>query len=128
MIKAYTQWLLERNLEQPITVEYDAGKIQVYADPEVENWAGESIRLDYYKDLLGKLKSALKTNDDDSLTKLLSEIRDLPLFGQDKSVIWKAVQINGIEHKKDQAKYRLSCTMYAIKKIESFIDWVLNKK
>lgn len=45
MVKDYHQWLNERSMQTPIAVEIEAGKVKVFADPQEENWMGETVSI-----------------------------------------------------------------------------------
>jgi hypothetical protein len=132
MVKSYSDWLSEaggtRDLQTPVSIELEAGKVKVYADPQAENWAGESIRVELYEDMLDLFKEALDEEDDTALTDLLKTARELPLFGQDQSQAWKQSQVDGVEQFRTGAEYRRWLAKYCIEKINAFIDWARNNK
>lgn len=129
MVKLYEQWLSEggRDLSAPVPFEYEAGQAKVFADPEGENWVGEVTRTELYADILSELKDALNNKNDDKIRKILKDARDLPLFGLDASNAWRQSMIDSPEQSKATAEYRKHLAIYAIKKIELFLDWVKNK-
>ena len=128
MPKRYEQWISEsgmnRDLSQPITIEIDAGKVKVYADPGAENWDGESVRMELYTDLLDELQGATDDKDNQKIKSLLQDLREMPLFGQDTSNVWKQAHIDGVEDEHGDTFRRLWAARYAIRKIELFLDWV----
>lgn len=126
MAKNYQQWLNERDFSTQVNIEIEAGKVKVYADPEAENWRGETIRTKLYEDLIGKFKAALKKEDDDKIKQLLADARDLPLFSQDQSPAWKMSQIDGVEQFRSGSEYRRWLSKYVINKIQFFLDWARN--
>ena len=128
MVKAYQSWLNEggRDLSTPISIEIEGGQIKVYANPEEENWAGESIRIELYQDLLDELRQATQEKADGKIRSLLTDLRDLPLFSQDTSNAWKMAQVDGVEDIDKQALNRRSLAFYCIRKIELFLDWIAN--
>jgi len=130
MVKSYESWLNEggRDLTTPISIELEAGKVKVYADPEAENWLGETIRIEIYENLLNKFNKALDDKNDQELQLLLKDARELPLFGQDKSAAWKQSQVDGVEQFRTGAEYRRWLAKYCIEKIQAFIDWARNNK
>jgi hypothetical protein len=125
-IQTFESFLNERDLSSPVNIEIEAGKVKVYADPEAENWRGETIRTELYEELAGKFESALKEEDDAKIKQLLSDVRDLPLFSQDKSNAWKMSQIDGVEQFRSGAEYRRWLCRYVLNKIEFFLDWARN--
>lgn len=128
MIDTFEQWLgesgMNRDLSQPLTIEYEAGKIKVYADPEAENWTDESVRSELYKDLLDELRQAKKSKDNSFIKTLLQDLKETPLFGQDTSNIWKEAHIDGVQDNHGDNERRKYAAEYAIRKIELFLDWV----
>lgn len=130
MIKSYGEWLNEggRDLSTPISIELEAGKVKVYADPQAENWLGETARMEIYESFLQKFNKALDDKNDQELQLLLKDVRELPLFGQDTSPAWKMSQVDGIEQFRTGADYRRWLAKYCIEKIQAFIDWARNNK
>jgi len=128
MVKNYSQWLNERSMQTPIAVEIEAGKVKVFADPQDENWFGETVRQDIYENLKAKIEKAVKDGNSDELRQLLKDARDLPLFGNDKSNVWKEGQIDGVEKFRADGDYRKWLAQYVIRKIELFLDWARNNK
>ena len=63
--KLFEEWLLERDLSSPIFIEMEAGNIKVYADPQQEDWRGESARAEMYEEKREKLDHAVKNDDDE---------------------------------------------------------------
>jgi hypothetical protein len=128
MPKLYEQWISEsgmnRDLSQPLTIEYEAGKIKVYADPEAENWTDESVRSELYADLLDELRQTKEDKDNQGIKSLLQDLKETPLFGQDTSNIWKEAHIDGVQDKHGDDERRRYAADYAIRKIELFLDWV----
>jgi hypothetical protein len=122
--KLFEDWLLERDLSSPIFIEMEAGNIKVYADPQKEDWRGESARAEMYEEKKEKLDHAVKNNDDESMKLLLRDLRDSPLFAQDTSNEWRTAQIDGVEFSQDYAAARKNLSMYTIRKIGLFLDWV----
>jgi hypothetical protein len=114
---------MNRDMSQPVVIEYEAGKIKVYADPESENWIGETARIELYEDILEEMKDALSNKNNKKLKNLLSDVRDLPLFGQDTSNVWKISQIDGIENYGESDVNVMSAAEYAIQKIQYFLKW-----
>jgi len=125
-IQTFESFLSERDFSSPVNIELEAGKVKVYADPEAENWRGETVRTELYEELMGKIKAALKEEDDAKIKQLLSDVRDLPLFSQDKSSAWKMSQIDGIEQFRSSAEYRRWLSKYVLNKIQFFLDWSRN--
>jgi hypothetical protein len=130
MVKTYGDWLNEggRDMTSPISIEIEAGKVKTYADPQAENWMGETIREELYVDLLEEFEKALADKDDTKLQGLLKDARDLPLFGQDRSAAWKMSQVDGVEQFRTGAEYRRWLTKYCINKIQAFLDWARNSE
>ena len=130
MVQSYEQWLNEggRDLSTPISIELVAGKVKVYANPQAENWLGETARIDIYESYLSKFKKALKEENDQEIQQLLKDVREMPLFGQDTSAAWKQSQIDGVEQFRTGAEYRRWLTRYVIEKIQAFLDWARNNK
>lgn len=130
MTKRYEQWIVEsgmnRSMTQPVVIEYEAGKIKVYADPEAENWMGETSRIELYQDLLSELQDALKEKSEKKIKSLLKDARDLPLFGQDTSNVWKMSQIDGVENSNGK-DYIRAAVDYTIRKIKLFLQWADEK-
>jgi hypothetical protein len=128
MPKSFEQWINEsgmnRDLSQPITIELEAGRAKVYADPEAENWSGESVRTELYTDMLEELRDAVKEKQNAKIKSLLQDLRETPLFGQDTSNTWKQSHIDGVENKHGDDERRKWAALYAIRKIELFLDWV----
>ena len=126
-LRPYEQWLSEagmnRDMSQPIVIEYEAGKVKVYADPEAENWIGETVRVELYQDLLDEIQEALSDKDNSKLKSLLNDARELPLFGQDTSNVWKISQINGIENYGESDVNIVMAGEYAVRKIKYFLQW-----
>jgi len=132
MVKSYGDWVNEGSqdltLNTTINIEIEAGKVKVYADPQAENWTGETVRTELYEDILAEFQQALDDEDDETLKSLLKDVRDLPLFGQDQSEAWKQSQIDGIEQFRTGAEYRRWLARYVINKIQAFLDWARNNK
>ena len=124
----YEQWISEsgmnRDMSQPITIELDAGKVKVYADPEAENWSAESVRAELYEDLLEELRNAVKDKNDTKTKSLLQDLRETPIFGQDTSNVWKQSHIDGVQDKHGDSQRRFWAGQYAIRKLELFLEWV----
>jgi len=131
MVQTYAQWITEsgmnRDLSSPISIEIEGGQVKVYANPEEENWAGESVRTELYQDLLDELQQAVKEKADGKIRSLLTDLRDLPLFSRDTSNAWKMAQVDGVEDSSKQALNRRSLALYCIRKIELFLDWIANQ-
>ena len=129
MVKLYEEWLSEggRDLSAPVPFEYEAGKAKVFADPEAENWIGEVTKTDTYAKFLSDLRNAINNKDDNKIRILLKDLRELPLFGLDASNAWRQSMIDSPEQGKATAEYRNHLALYAIRKIEIFLDWVKNK-
>lgn len=126
MVKTYSQWINERSMQTPIAVEIEAGKVKVFADPQEENWFAETVRIEFYEKLKADIQKALKEGDEDKLRTLLKDARDLPLFGNDKSNVWKQGQIDGVEKFRSGTQYQEWLAKYVIRKVELFIDWARN--
>jgi hypothetical protein len=128
MVHTYSEWLNEsgRDLKSPISIEIEAGKIKVYADPQAENWIGETVRSQMYEDLQEDLRDALKDEDDPSLKSILKDLRDTPLFSNDQSNVWRQSQIDGVEQFRTGAEYRRWLAKYCINKINAFLKWARN--
>jgi hypothetical protein len=126
MVKTWNSWLAEggRDMQQPISLEIEAGKVKVYADPEAEDWTGEIPRAALYKDMLEDIQTAIKQENLQNLKTVLKNLRDTPLFGQDTSNVWKMSQIDGVE---DYGSGTTNSVMwagrYAARKIQLFLDW-----
>lgn len=128
MIKEYRQWLIERNLEQPTVIEYEAGKIKVFADPESEGWADEIVRIGLYEDLLAEMQQAVDEKDNTQIRSLLRDLRETALFSQDMSNIWKMAKIDNIENTAVEDKDTNIVGLYAIRKIQEFLNWTKQKQ
>lgn len=128
MIKEYKHWLNERNLEQPTVIEYEAGKIKVFADPESEGWADEIIRIGLYEDLLDEMQQAVDEKDNKQIRSLLHDLRETALFSQDMSNIWKMAKIDNIENTAVEDKDTNVVGLYAIRKIKEFLNWAKTKQ
>jgi|688.fasta_scaffold1645534_1 hypothetical protein len=128
MTKLYEHWLLERNLEQPTVVEYEAGKIKVFADPESEGWADEVIRIGLYQDLLSEMKDAVKEKDNKQIRSLLRDLRETALFSQDVSNVWKMAKIDNVENTAIEEKDVNVVGLYTIRKIQEFLNWAEQKQ
>ena len=128
MVKNYTDWLNERDLSSPISIEIEAGDIKVYADPQAENWIGETVRTELYEELEKKFEKALEDEDDTKIRELLQTVRDMPLFSQDQSNVWKMTQVDGVEKFRSEAEYRRFLAGYVVKKIKYFLDWARNSE
>jgi len=98
MIKEYKQWVNERNLESPIVIDYEAGKIKVFADPETEGWVDEIVRIGLYEDLLAEMQQAVDEKDNKQIRSLLRDLRETALFSQDTSNVWKMAKIDNVEN------------------------------
>jgi len=126
-LKSYENWFVEsgmnRDMTQPTMIEFEAGNMKVYADPEVENWIGETSRIEMYEDLLAELKDAVKEQDERKMKSLLSDVRDTPLFGQDTSNVWKVSQIDGPVIQGSSGDDVKWAAQYAIRKIQLFLQW-----
>lgn len=125
--KTFESFLNERDFSTPVSIEVEAGKVKVYANPEEENWRGEIVQMEIYEGFLKKMKQYLKDEDDAAIKQVLSDIRDLPLFAQDTSNAWKMSQIDGVEQFRSQVEYRLWLLKYCIRKIELFNEWSKNQ-
>ena len=128
MIKEYGQWLNERNLEQPTVIEYEAGKIKVFADPESEGWVDEIVRIGLYEDLLAEMQQAVDEKDNKQIRSLLGDLRETALFSQDMSNIWKMAKIDNIENTAVEDKDTNVVGLYAIRKIQEFLKWAEQKQ
>ena len=128
MIKEYGHWLNERNLEQPTVIEYEAGKIKVFADPESEGWADEIVRIGLYEDLLAEMQQAVKEKDNKQIRSLLGDLRETALFSQDMSNIWKMAKIDNIENTAVEDKDTNVVGLYTIRKIQEFLKWAEQKQ
>lgn len=126
MLKNFTNWLNERDLSSPISVEIEAGDIKVFADPQAENWMGETVRTELYEELANKFEKALESKDDTEIRELLQTVKDMPLFAQDRSNVWKMTQVDGVEKFRSQADYRRFLAAYVVRKIKYFLDWARN--
>jgi len=128
MVKSYGDWLNEggRELSSPISIEIEAGKVKTYADPQAENWLGETARIEVYEKIISQIKTVLNNKNDESLKTILRDLRELPLFGQDRSAAWKRSQIDGVENFRTGAEYRRWLAKYCINKIQAFLDWARN--
>jgi len=128
MTKLYEQWILERNLEQPTVVEYEAGKIKVFADPDAEGWADEIVRIELYKDLLSEMKQAVDERDNKQIRSLLKDLRETALFSQDASNVWKMAKIDNVENTAQEEKDVNVVGLYVIRKIQEFLKWAEQKQ
>lgn len=126
MVKTYGKWLNERDFQTPTSLEISAGDVKVFADPQAENWAGESVRTEIYEKLKDQLQQAIESKDDDAIRSVLSTAKDLPLFALDKSDVWKKAQVDGIEKFRTEIEHRLFLAKYTAKKIEEFLKWSRN--
>jgi len=122
--KLFEEWLAERDLSQPIFIEMEAGKIKVYADPKKEDWRGESIRADIYREKQEGLAKAVDANDEEKIKSFLRDLRDTSLFSQDTSSEWRTAQIDGVEFSQSANLARKALAAYTIRKISLFLDWV----
>ena len=128
MTKLYEQWISERNLEQPTVVEYEAGKMKVFADPAAEGWADEVVRIDLYKDLLSEMQDAVQEKDNKQIRSLLRDLRETALFSQDASNVWKMAKIDNVENTAVEEKNVNEVGLYAIRKIQEFLKWAEQKQ
>jgi len=128
MIKEYGQWLNERNLESPIVIDYEAGKIKVFADPETEGWADEVIRIGLYEDLLAEMQQAVEEKDNKQIRSLLRDLRETALFSQDTSNIWKMAKIDNVENTAVEDNDTNIVGLYTIRKIQEFLNWAKQKQ
>jgi hypothetical protein len=126
--KLYEEWLAERDLSSPIFIEMEAGKIKVFADPKRESWEGESVRADFYRDKQTELEKAVKDNDENTMKRLLSDLRNTPIFSQDTSNEWRTASIDSPEFSSSQSLARKSLAFYTVRKISLFLDWVGQKQ
>lgn len=128
MIKIYRHWLNERNLEQPTVIEYEAGKIKVFADPETEGWVDEIVRIGLYEDLLAEMKQAVEEKDNKQIRSLLRDLRETALFSQDTSNVWKMAKIDNVENTAVEDKDTNVVGLYTIRKIQEFLNWAKTKQ
>ena len=128
MIKEYRHWLNERNLESPIVIDYEAGKIKVFADPETEGWVDEIVRIGLYEDLLAEMKQAVEENDNKQIRGLLRDLRETALFSQDTSNVWKMAKIDNVENTSVEEKDVNVVGLYVIRKIQEFLNWAEQKQ
>ena len=126
-LSSYDKWLVEsglnRDMTQPTMIEFEAGNMKVYADPDTENWIGETSRIEMYKDILSELKDSLKEKDEAKIKSILSDIRDTPLFAQDTSNVWKTTQIDGPIVRGSNGDDVKWAAQYAVRKIQLFLEW-----
>lgn len=125
-IKTFESFLNERSLQTPISIEMEAGDVKVFADPNAENWLGETVRTRLYEKLKEDFIKAIKDEDDSAIQSLLQKSKELPLFAQDKSEVWKMTQVDGIEKFRSEAEHRRYLAAYVVSKIKYFLDWVHN--
>jgi hypothetical protein len=128
MIKEYRHWLNERNLESPIVIDYEAGKIKVFADPETEGWVDEIVRIGLYEDLLAEMKQAVEEKDNKQIRGLLRDLRETALFSQDTSNVWKMAKIDNVENTSVEEKDVNVVGLYVIRKIQEFLNWAEQKQ
>ena len=128
MIKEYKQWVNERNLESPIVIDYEAGKIKVFADPETEGWVDEIVRIGLYEDLLAEMQQAVDEKDNKQIRSLLRDLRETALFSQDTSNVWKMAKIDNVENTAVEDKYTNVVGLYTIRKIQEFLNWAKTKQ
>jgi len=128
MIKEYKQWVNERNLESPIVIDYEAGKIKVFADPETEGWVDEIVRIGLYEDLLAEMQQAVDEKDNKQIRSLLRDLRETALFSQDTSNVWKMAKIDNVENTAAEDKDTNVVGLYAIRKIQEFLNWAKTKQ
>lgn len=128
MIKEYKHWLNERNLESPIVIDYEAGKIKVFADPETEGWVDEIVRIGLYEDLLAEMQQAVEEKDNKQIRSLLRDLRETALFSQDTSNVWKMAKIDNVENTAVEDKDTNVVGLYTIRKIQEFLNWAKTKQ
>ena len=128
MIKEYRHWLNERNLESPIVIDYEAGKIKVFADPETEGWVDEIVRIGLYEDLLAEMKQAVEEKDNKQIRGLLRDLRETALFSQDTSNVWKMAKIDNVENTSVEEKDVNVVGLYVIRKIQEVLNWAEQKQ
>ena len=128
MIKEYKQWVNERNLESPIVIDYEAGKIKVFADPETEGWVDEIVRIGLYEDLLAEMQQAVDEKDNKQIRSLLRDLRETALFSQDTSNVWKMAKIDNVENTAVEDKDTNVVGLYTIRKIQEFLNWAKTKQ
>lgn len=128
MIKEYKQWVNERNLESPIVIDYEAGKIKVFADPETEGWVDEIVRIGLYEDLLAEMQQAVDEKDNKQIRSLLRDLRETALFSQDTSNVWKMAKIDNVENTAVEDKDTNIVGLYTIRKIQEFLNWAKTKQ
>ena len=128
MIKEYRHWLNERNLESPTVIDYEAGKIKVFADPESEGWVDEIVRIGLYEDLLAEMKQAVEEKDNKQIRGLLRDLRETALFSQDTSNVWKMAKIDNVENTSVEEKDANVVGLYVIRKIQEFLNWAEQKQ
>lgn len=128
MIKEYKHWLNERNLESPIVIDYEAGKIKVFADPETEGWVDEIVRIGLYEDLLAEMQQAVEEKDNKQIRSLLRDLRETALFSQDTSNVWKMAKIDNVENTAVEDKDTNIVGLYTIRKIQEFLNWAKTKQ
>jgi len=128
MIKEYKQWVNERNLETPIVIDYEAGKIKVFADPETEGWVDEIVRIGLYEDLLAEMQQAVDEKDNKQIRSLLRDLRETALFSQDTSNVWKMAKIDNVENTAVEDKDTNVVGLYTIRKIQEFLNWAKTKQ
>lgn len=132
-MKDYKSWLTEAEVQNqinyttPTSLEMRMGNVITPLDPNSENWLGESARLTEYVKIGEEVKKALDEEDDTLIRKLISQIRDMPLFRNEQDTIWKKAQIDGFEDFRSDAEFRRWIAGYIINKINLFKDWVTNK-
>lgn len=133
VMKDYKSWLTEAEVQNqinyttPTSLEMRMGNVITPLDPNSENWLGESARLTEYVKIGEEVKKALDEEDDTLIRKLISQIRDMPLFRNEQDTIWKKAQIDGFEDFRSDAEFRRWIAGYIINKINLFKDWVTNK-
>jgi hypothetical protein len=129
-IRSFDEFVNEsgKAVSTPSSLEIAAGDVKVFADPQAENWAGETIRVKQYEKLKADFEKAIKADDDDRIRELLSISKDLPLFSQDKSQVWKMSQVEGIEKFRTEIDHRKFLAVYAVSKIMNFLDWSRNSE
>jgi hypothetical protein len=132
-MKDYKSWLTEAAVQNvidyttPTSLEMKMGNVITPLDPNSENWFGEIARMKEYEGIASQIKKALKDEDDTLIRKLISQTKDMPLFRNEQTTIWKKSQIDGLEDFRSDAEFRRWIAGYIINKINLFKDWVNNK-
>jgi hypothetical protein len=132
-MKDYKSWLTEGTVDNPInyttptSLEMRMGNVITPLDPNSENWLGEAVRLPEYLKIGEQIKKALDDEDDTLIMQLITQIKDMALFRNEQTTIWKKAQLDGLEQFRSDVEFHRWIAGYIIHKINLFKDWVNNK-